>query len=92
MQTGTVTVTNRLGVHARPSAMVVERATSFESEVWLEKEGLKINAKSIMGVMMLAAEQGCELIISTEGPDEQQALAGMTEILGSGFGEIDKAS
>ena len=90
MKTGTVTIANRLGLHARPSAMVVERATSYESEVWLEKEGLKINAKSIMGIMMLAAEQGCQLIITTEGSDEEQALIGMKEILGSGFGEIDK--
>lgn len=92
MKTGTVTIANRLGLHARPSAMVVERATSFESEIWLEKQGLKVNAKSIMGIMMLAAEQGSELIITTEGPDEEQALAGMAEILASGFGEIDKPS
>lgn len=90
MKTATVTIANRLGLHARPSAMVVERAASYESEVWLEKEGLKINAKSIMGIMMLAAEQGSQLIITTEGSDEEQALLGMKEILGSGFGEIDK--
>ncbi|MFQ5606969.1 MAG: HPr family phosphocarrier protein [Candidatus Zixiibacteriota bacterium] len=92
MKTGHATITNRLGLHARPSAMVVERATSFESEVWIEKEGLKINAKSIMGVMMLAAEQGAELIVTTEGPDEAKALTSMQEVLSSGFGEISESS
>ncbi len=88
MKTGSVTIKNRLGLHARPSAMVVEQASRFESEVWLERDGLKINAKSIMGIMMLAAEQGVNLIVTTEGSDEEQALAAMQEILASGFGEM----
>jgi len=72
--------------------MVVEQATRFDSEVWLEKDGLKINAKSIMGVMMLAAEQGSTLIVTTEGPDEEAALAAMEEVLVSGFGETKPGS
>lgn len=92
MKTGSATITNRLGLHARPSAMVVEQATRFDSEVWLEKDGLKINAKSIMGVMMLAAEQGSTLIVTTEGPDEEAALAAMEEVLVSGFGETKPGS
>ncbi len=92
MKTGSATITNRLGLHARPSAMVVEQATRFASEVWLEKDGLKINAKSIMGVMMLAAEQGSTLIVTTEGPDEEAALAAMEEVLVSGFGETKPGS
>ncbi len=92
MKTGSATITNRLGLHARPSAMVVEQATRFASEVWLEKDGLKINAKSIMGIMMLAAEQGSTLIVTTEGPDEEEALKAMQEIVASGFGETKPSS
>ncbi len=92
MKTGSVTITNRLGLHARPSAMVVQQANKFESEVWIERDGLKINAKSIMGIMMLAAEQGAELVVMTEGTDEEQALKAMQEILVSGFGESNPSS
>jgi phosphocarrier protein HPr len=92
MKTGSATITNRLGLHARPSAMVVEQACRFESEVWLEKEGLKINAKSIMGIMMLAAEQGATLTVTTEGSDEEEALKAMLKIVTSGFGETKPSS
>lgn len=92
MKTGSATITNRLGLHARPSAMVVEQANRFSSEVWLERDGLTINAKSIMGIMMLAAEQGVTLTVITEGPDEDEALEAMQKILTSGFGEMKQKS
>jgi phosphocarrier protein len=80
-------IVNKLGLHARPSAMLVTAASKFQSEVYFTKNGLRVNGKSILGVMMLAAEQGAELLIEIEGPDEQQALAEIVNVIGSGFGE-----
>jgi len=70
MITATATIVNKLGLHARPSAMLVTTASRFESEVWVTKDGLRVNGKSIMGVMMLAAERGSQLLIEVNGPDE----------------------
>ncbi|MCL4774645.1 MAG: HPr family phosphocarrier protein [Burkholderiaceae bacterium] len=82
-----VVVVNRLGLHARPSARLTAVASKFRSEVWLTKGSRRINAKSIMGVMMLAAARGSTLLVETDGPDEAEALAAMKELIGSGFGE-----
>lgn len=79
------TVANRLGLHARPAAVFVKLATSFESEVWVEKDGLEVNAKSIMGVMMLAAESGARLAIRALGSDAVDAVAALTDLVGRGF-------
>lgn len=83
-----VRIVNRLGMHARPSAMFVSHASKYKSDVFVEKQGLKVNGKSIMGVMMLAAEQGSELIICTEGEDEQSALEDLVNLVNSGFGDL----
>ena len=83
----TVTVVNKLGMHARPSAMFVTEATRFEAEVYVSKDGTKVNGKSIMGVMMLAAEKGSELLLEVNGPDEEAALAALVKVIASGFGE-----
>jgi len=69
----TVTVTNKLGLHARPSAKVVQTATKFRSEIMLCKGTMVINAKSMLGVMALAAEFGSELVLRVEGEDEKEA-------------------
>jgi phosphocarrier protein len=82
-----VVVVNRLGLHARPSARLTAVASKFRSEVWLTKGSRRINAKSIMGVMMLAAARGSTLLVETDGPDEAEALAAMEKLIGSGFGE-----
>jgi phosphocarrier protein len=82
-----VTVVNRLGLHARPSAKVTAAAGRFRAEVWLSRNTRKINAKSIMGVMMLAAARGSTLVVEAEGPDADQAVAALVELIGSGFGE-----
>lgn len=87
MKTTTVTVTNKLGLHARPSAQLTQMATSFKSEVWLTRNERRINAKSIMGVMMLAAAKGSELLLEVDGEDEDAALASLTELFAGGFGE-----
>lgn len=83
-----VRIVNRLGMHARPSAMFVSHASKYKSDIFVEKLGLKVNGKSIMGVMMLAAEQGSELIIYAEGEDEQSALEDLVSLVGSGFGDL----
>lgn len=81
----TVKITNKLGLHARPSAKVVQTATRFKSEITLEKEGLEVNGKSIMGVMMLAAEAGSEVTIKAIGRDEEEAVTVLSEVVGSKF-------
>lgn len=87
MMQRTVKVKNRLGLHARPSALVVKAATKYRSEFYIEKDGMKVNGKSIMGVMMLAAEFGSELELSASGVDEQFLLDEVSELIQSGFGE-----
>src|SRR5690606_9076570 len=87
MRSAEVTVVNKLGIHARPSARITQVATGFSSEVWMTRKGRRINAKSIMGVMMLAAGKGSTLLIETEGEDEDEALAALVELIESGFGE-----
>ncbi|HRY83710.1 MAG TPA: HPr family phosphocarrier protein [Candidatus Cloacimonadota bacterium] len=87
MMQRTVKVKNKLGLHARPSALVVKAATKYRSEFFIEKDGMKVNGKSIMGVMMLAAEYGSELELSANGVDEQYLLDELCELIQSGFGE-----
>ncbi len=83
----TAKVTNKLGLHARPAALLVTIATKFESQFFISKDSIRVNGKSIMGVMMLAAEMGTELILEVDGPDEIEAMAEILKILESGFGE-----
>jgi phosphocarrier protein len=76
------TVKNKLGIHARPAAYLVKASTQFQAEVTFEKDGLEVNGKSIMGVMMLAAETGAEILVRATGSDETDAankLASMIE-------------
>lgn len=87
MQAVSVTVLNKLGLHARPSAKLTQLATRFESEVWLTRKGRRVNAKSIMGVMMLAASQGSELLLEVEGPDEVAACEALRTMFADAFGE-----
>lgn len=83
----TVKIVNKLGLHARPAAMLVSTATRYESEVHFTKSGLRVNGKSIMGVMMLAAEMGSEVTIEVSGSDEAAALDDLERVIASGFGE-----
>jgi phosphocarrier protein HPr len=82
-----VAIVNKLGLHARPAAQLVQRASKFDSEIKLKRLNLEVNAKSIMGVMMLAAEMGSMLTISAEGPDEKDAVEAMVQVIQSKFGE-----
>jgi phosphocarrier protein len=83
----TFTVVNSLGLHARPAAMVVQAANRFRCEVTFEKDGQLVNAKSIMGVLTLAAAKGAAVLVSCEGPDAADAMAAIARIFESGFGE-----
>ncbi|MDN4575808.1 HPr family phosphocarrier protein [Pandoraea sp. XJJ-1] len=81
------TIVNKLGLHARASAKLTQLAAKFQSEVWLTRNGRRINAKSIMGVMMLAAGIGATVEVETEGADEQQAMDEILALIASKFGE-----
>lgn len=83
----TVEIVNRAGMHARPAAELVKLAGSFAAEIRLEKDGLEVNGKSIMGVLMLAAERGSQLRISADGDDASDAVEALAGLVGRGFGE-----
>ena len=87
MQQSTVTVVNKLGLHARAAAKLVTEASRFRSTFDVGKDGKLVNGKSIMGVMMLAASKGTELTIVTEGDDEQEALQRLVSLVNDCFGE-----
>jgi phosphocarrier protein HPr len=83
----TVTIQNKNGLHARPAAEIVKTAAKFKSEITLIREDLEVNGKSIMGVMMLAAEYGSQLVVRCDGADEQAALDAIAALIESKFGE-----
>lgn len=84
-----VEIVNRAGMHARPAAEFVKLAGRFRSEITVAKDGLSVNAKSIMGVLMLAAEQGSHLRVSAHGEDAEDAVRALTELVSTGFDEIE---
>jgi phosphocarrier protein len=81
------TITNKLGLHARPSAQLTQLASKFAAEIWIAKNGRRVNAKSIMGVMMLAAGCGSTVTVDADGPDEAEAVAAIGALIEGGFGE-----
>ena len=87
MQTKEVEIINKLGLHARASAKITQLAGSFQSEVWLSRNKLRVNAKSIMGVMMLAANKSSKINIETTGPDETEAMLALITLIENYFGE-----
>ena len=83
----TTTVVNKLGLHARASAKLTKLAGSFPCEVWIARGERRVNAKSIMGVMMLAAGIGSEVILETDGPQEKEAMDALLALMADKFGE-----
>ena len=81
------TIVNKLGLHARASALLVKNATRFHSEIRIEREGVEVNGKSIMGIMMLAAAKGSSVLLEVRGEDEGRALAGLEQLFKDKFGE-----
>ena len=82
-----VEIVNRLGLHARASAKLTQVASQFESDIWVSRNGRRVNAKSIMGVMMLAAAQGSTIVLETDGPDEVEAMHAVSQLIASRFDE-----
>lgn len=89
MITTRITISNRLGLHARASAKLTKMAGRFKSDVHLARNARRVNAKSIMGVMMLAAGIGSEIEIETSGSDEVEAMAALRDLIESKFGESE---
>ena len=82
-----VEIVNRLGLHARASAKLTQVAGQFSSDIWVSRNGRRVNAKSIMGVMMLAASQGSTIVLETDGPDEVEAMHAVSQLIASRFDE-----
>ena len=87
MLTREVEIVNKLGLHARAAAKLTQLAARFQSEVQIARSGRKVNAKSIMGVMMLAAGKGAKITLEVEGPDEEQAILALCALIRDCFGE-----
>ena len=87
--TRAATIRNQRGLHARAAAKLTHIASGFQSEIWLSRSGRRVNAKSIMGVMMLAAAKGSILTIETSGPDEEEALQALVKLIAERFGEAE---
>ena len=84
----TVTIVNKVGLHARPAAQIVKLCAGFKSDITFIRDDLEVNGKSIMGVMMLAAEHGAQLVVRADGPDEGPALQALVQLIADGFGEL----
>ena len=82
-------IVNKLGLHARAAAKLTEVATGFAAEVWLSRNGRRVNAKSIMGVMMLAAGQGTSVLLEAKGDDADAAIAAIEKLVAERFGESE---
>ncbi len=82
-----ITISNKLGLHARASAKLTKLAGSFPCEVWMSRGERRVNAKSIMGVMMLAAGMGAGVVVETDGPQEQEAMTALLALINDKFGE-----
>ncbi len=87
MANATVKIVNKMGLHARPSAALTQVASKFKSEFWITAKGRRVNGKSIMGVMMLAAGRGTEMQLETIGEDDQLSIDAISALINSGFGE-----
>ena len=82
-----IVISNKLGLHARASAKLTQMASRFSSEIWISRNDRRVNAKSIMGVMMLAAGLGSTVRLETEGPDQDEAMAALVALINDKFGE-----
>ncbi len=87
MREATLTITNQAGLHARACQAFVNLASRYRSEVWVRRGDVDVNGKSILGVMMLAAESGATIVVRADGPDEDEALAALSRLVEEKFGE-----
>ena len=84
-----VTITNNIGLHARPATFFIQKANSYKSLVWIEKEDRKINAKSLLGVLSLGLAQGMTVTLIADGADENEAVNGLFDLVNTGFAEFE---
>jgi phosphocarrier protein HPr len=89
MQQQEIEIVNKLGLHARASAKLTQTASQYECDVWLSRNGRRVNAKSIMGVMMLAAAKGSTVVVETHGQGEEEALRAIAALVAARFGEAE---
>ena len=82
-----VLISNNIGLHARPATFFIQKANSFKSSVWVEKEERRVNAKSLLGVLSLGIVKGMTITVIAEGPDENEAVDGLIELVNTGFGD-----
>lgn len=82
-----IEIINKLGLHARASTKLTQTASVYNSDIWIERNGRRVNAKSIMGVMMLAASKGSKIMLEAEGKDEKPAMEALIELITNRFGE-----
>ena len=82
-----VTITNSVGLHARPATFFIQKATSYKSSIWIEKDDRSVNAKSLLGVLSLGIVSGMTITLVADGPDEEEALVGLKELVESGLNE-----
>ena len=87
MITRSVTIQNSVGLHARPATFFIQKANSYKSSIWVEKEDCRVNAKSLLGVLSLGITKGVTITLIADGADEASAVAGLCELVESGFAE-----
>ena len=80
-----VTIQNNVGLHARPATFFIQKANTFQSSIWVEKEDRRVNAKSLLGVLSMGIVKGMTITLIADGPDEADALAGLADLIDSGF-------
>ena len=83
-----IVITNTSGLHARPATFFIQKANSYRSSIWIEKDDRKVNAKSLLGVLSLGIAKGMTVTLIADGQDEETALAGLVELVDSGFSEV----
>lgn len=82
-----VLISNNIGLHARPATFFIQKANSFKCSIWVEKEERRVNAKSLLGVLSLGIVKGMTITVIADGPDENEAVDGLIELVNTGFGE-----
>ena len=82
-----ITIQNNVGLHARPATFFIQKANSYKSSIWVEKDDRRVNAKSLLGVLSLGVTRGMQITLSADGQDEVEALNGLEELVSTGFGD-----
>ena len=85
-----ITIINNIGLHARPATFFIQKANTYKSSIWLEREERKINAKSLLGVLSMGIAQGMTITLIAEGEDEEKAINGLVELINTGFSVFEK--